>query len=85
MPIGVNLTLMGRLKPQLQKQNPPARVAQPLIFHQSATADFVYIAANSIRQGLNWHRWALPWLYEPEDFRVGARYYRALKNCIDTN
>jgi hypothetical protein len=53
MPIGVNLTLMGRLKPQLQKQNPPARVSEPLIFHQSATADFVYIAANSIRQGLN--------------------------------
>ncbi|MBD1927677.1 hypothetical protein H6F74_15700 [Trichocoleus sp. FACHB-90] len=31
MPIGVNLTLAWRLKPQLHKQNPPARVIRILI------------------------------------------------------
>ena len=31
--IGVNLTLAGRLKPQLYKQNPPARVSRVLIVH----------------------------------------------------
>ncbi|WP_206756307.1 hypothetical protein [Trichocoleus sp. FACHB-90] len=38
LPIGVNLTLAWRLKPQLHKQNPPARVKRTLIFRQSAFA-----------------------------------------------
>jgi hypothetical protein len=32
MPVSVNLTLTGRLKPQLHKRNPPARVLKALIF-----------------------------------------------------
>jgi hypothetical protein len=46
MSIGLNLTLAWRLKPQLQKQNPPARVIKVLIFRQSAYAD---LECNSLR------------------------------------
>ncbi len=49
--IGVNLRLALRLKPQLYKQNPPARVKRTLIFRQSAQADLVFVAATSSRHG----------------------------------
>ena len=51
--IGVNLTSARRLKPQLHKRNLPAQVSKILIFRQSAQADLVFIAANSIRRSLN--------------------------------
>jgi len=37
------------LKPQLYKLNPPSLVSKFLVFPQSAQADFVFVAANSIR------------------------------------
>jgi len=60
--IGVNLRGIGRLKPQLHKQNLPIALAlrvahhagfKTLIFHQSAQADLVFVAATSSRQGLS--------------------------------
>jgi hypothetical protein len=39
---------VGRFKPRLQGQNPPARVKK---WKKSAQADLVSVAANSIRRG----------------------------------
>jgi hypothetical protein len=51
MSISVNLTLAWWLKPQLYKQNLLSQVQKGLIFHESAQADLVFIAAISNRQG----------------------------------
>jgi hypothetical protein len=48
--IGVNLTLAWRLKPQLYKQNPPARVMRILMRALVRVGGLVFIDANSIRQ-----------------------------------
>ncbi len=50
--IGVNLRRIGRLKPQLHKQNLPTQVSKTLVFHQSAQADLVCLAATSSRSRL---------------------------------
>ncbi len=49
--IGVNLRGIGRLKPQLYKQNLPGAGFKTLSFRQSAQADLVFVAATSSRHG----------------------------------
>jgi hypothetical protein len=51
--IGVNLRGIGRLKPQLHETLPAYAGFKTLIYHQSAQADLVFVAATSSRQGLS--------------------------------
>ncbi len=64
---------IGRLKPQRHKQNLPTQVSKPLIFLQSAQADFGFIAVNPIRQG---------WLRVLQDLRFNGRVAVSLSFTI---